>query len=1058
MFQSSNIQISSDIGSNTNIVLGMERQLTISLSNVSPTQKAYNVSAELIVSDGLAVSSSVPAYTSFTQDTARRYTIRNFKDFAPLESGTTLTYVMDSLTNYMDQSPVAFGTAITVNLSITWDSMPRGNYDAGNAQYYNVYNFALTTSRLSVTKSLPAKRVKGAGDATASASKPFDCVVEIINNVRDPITFTIADTLANGFRYLGGYSIVTPSQYTLPAPTLAIDTSANTQTLNWGNFTLLAGERIKFKYSTAIYDRYMLSGLVNTGDTIPHGTVLPGTIGVTAVGYTQSANYAITAMDLVLSVTQDKSIVDCNDTISYALWLEANQYHDISSISAQALVPDGQTPASYPGGSMGAPDANYNIPISYSVGTVAKNTTQQFALSALVRTAYRADGQPVACGDGFTLSANAAGTNADTTQSVSDSASISQSIILPAITKVITGKYYRSMQAKTIPALAPLDYIQYELTYDSRGIEAAQLGIFLDDFFPLDSSVPAAGSITLISGPSVTPLPVDPHGLRWSLGNVATGTVWKVRVNSQIASVITTDYTVNLFKLTGQNHAGESYSGRTNTSYQTGIPNIVVTRSIIGINITKVESLQRYTASITFTNTQTADLTVTDAFHFDALAQIDGGIEIDAATISVTGTGAWSTPIITTEQMSIAISRLRVGEYITISYQAVIPQDIPPSYAALLASQLEVPYTQPFDILSTNVKYNMDAVISSFYLRSAPLVISKSYNAGVKQIGDSIDYTVAVTVPKGTAVFNAILADTLPTEQSYTGNAMVNGASVSVSYQNKTVTFPVQAYLYSSSADVTVTYGLSAVINDAATTSADVTQRNNCIFSGVDKDGAALSASGYKNVTVSNPHLSLSMWGTGSTLSVSSNTSLALGITNVGKVTAAGVTVAIPIPAKADYVSSSSTVGVPVYSALNNTLTLSLPSMAPAQSVTLSYVIVGDTAVQVGDSISMIGQSGTYTNTLSPSKLYPSVTSNSYLLSVSPGTLLTIYPPFRSQSGNGYVQVSGNSIAVIPYTLVNQGGGIDSFRLSVSTSKYPYVIQVAGNTIATVAAGSAYSG
>ncbi|MEG0691477.1 MAG: hypothetical protein RR444_00125 [Oscillospiraceae bacterium] len=1061
MLLSSNIQIASSFGQTINIVLGKEQDIGFTLSNSSATQKAYNVSADLILSDGLSLVSSTPQYTSSTTSAANKtstFTITNFKDFAPLEGNFSLNYVIESLLQYLNGNPIPFGSSISGNLNVYWDSMPRGSYDAGNIQYYNIFSFSVTVSQLSITMTLPSKRVKGAGDQNTAATKLFTNLVTIINNDSIPSTFSISDSLPNGFCYLGNFTIVTPSYNQLSTPTSTIDSQSGLQTLSWSNFTLLSGETIAFSYQAAIYDNYATATGFNTGTIIEHGTVLSSTISAIGNGFSASDYYSITAMDIVISVAQDQNIVDCNDTINYIMGLEANQYHDMTSVLVSALVPDGQSPTSYPNGVVGTVDSNYNIPVSYTVGGLAKNTTTQRYLACVVLLNYRSDSSLVACGDNFTLQANVTGINSDTSDNDSDSASISQSIILPNITKTIIGKYYCGLQPKTIPALAPYDYIKYQLSYDSTGIQAAQLNILLDDFFPLDTILPTISNITQITGPTITPQPIDPNGLRWTLGNVPTGTVWTVTVMNQISSTIQSNYPINLFKLNGQNHIGQSYSNRTNVNYNYGVPNILIARSISGINVNAVQSLQQYTASITYTNTQNAALTTTDAFNFTAYATISGGIIVNPSSITITGTGSWNTPDINGDILSFYINSLYVGQSITLSYQATIPANIPPSYSASVSSQLEIPYTQTFNIQQSNVKYDIAALMTNITLRSVPIVMTKSYDTGIKQVGSTVNYSINVTIPQGTAVYAAALEDTLNSKQSYVGNATYNGSPVTVTSQNNTVTFPSQAYIYNANTDTLLTYGFTAQINDALTTSTDVIQQNNCSFHYQDNAQNPYSSTAYVNVTVSNPNLSLIMSGANNQLSSSAPTTISLAITNTGRVTATGISASIALPPNTLYVSSSSSTGLATYNALTNTINFSLATLLANQTATITYSIKGISTVNVEDTATLIGQSGTYTNNITQTKVYPSVNSNAYVLTAEPAVLLTIYPPYRSLSGNGFVLVTANSIAIVPYTLVNQGGGIDSFSLAVSTSKYPYNITVNDAVIASVAANSAYSG
>lgn len=1059
MLQSSNIQIVSDVNLKNSIVLGNESEINFTLSNVSTDQKAYNVTVEIILSDGLDLLSSTPAYNQSTTGASERFIIQNFKDFAPLESDYKITYNLVSSLVYKNGTNVPFNTAISGNLSVTWDSMPRGNYDAGNQQYYNVYSFSITTTKLSVIKTLPAMQLKGAGDSILAPSQLFQCVVEIQNNKKEANTISISDYLPNGFRYLNGFTVTHATTNTLLPPTLIQDEQTNIQTLYWDHFTLLANERVVFQYECAIYDRYGLNGVANSGDIIPHKTNLSSEIIVETADLAMiSYQYQIAAMDVILSITQNRSIVDCNDQISFGLAVFSNQYHDLSAIAMRVLIPDGQAVFDASDGTVQPPDSESRIPIEFDLGGIEKNSSISRNIKSVVEVRYRADNGLVSCGDQFILSGTVTANNVDTLDVVTDDSSASQRVILPTITKTILGKYYRNLQPKTIPALAPLDYVEYELVYDSTGIEAAQQNIILDDFFPLDTILPIESDIESISGPVVAPEPIDPHGLRWTLGTVDTETIWTIRVKSELDETVASPYPINLFKLTGENHQGLSYSERTSVSYATGTPNIVTTREIQGINFRKVESGQSYTTIITFTNQQNDSQTATDAFHFSIQAVLSEDIITDMSSMIIAGTAGWQDPVINGNEVSIFIDHLKVNEYIRFTYEATLPDNIPPSYRSLVASQIEIPYCQTFDVLLDNVRYDMAATKTNFVLKSRELDIVKSYDSDVKQLGSNIDYEITVTVPKGTAIYRAVLTDYLPTEQVYNGNPTINNEPVTIQQIGNGIEFPEQSYLYSADADVVLVYGFTAKIISVNTNLVEVSQLNVCDFDYEDKDANPLSDNTLKSVIVSNPKLNLTMSSNNNNLYSSTSSLIAVDIYNLGDAAAANVTVDVAIPDEIEYVSSSSTVNTPTYDAANRILSISVPYIGPHTSVTMTYIVKGTSQLEVGDTVALQALSHAYTNTIDETTEFPAVGSNSFALMAHPAVLLTIYPPYRTQSGNGYVQVTANSIASVPYTLVNQGGGNDSFELSISPSKYQYDITIGDTVMQSVPENTAFSG
>lgn len=84
-------------------------------------------------------------------------------------------------------------------------------------------------------------------------------------------------------------------------------------------------------------------------------------------------------------------------------------------------------------------------------------------------------------------------------------------------------------------------------------------------------------------------------------------------------------------------------------------------------------------------------------------------------------------------------------------------------------------------------------------------------------IGDTINYTLTLTVPTGMDVFNAIVSDTLPTGQQYAGNAKRNYYTVKPDVSGDVVTFPKETIIDPEATDVIVVYTFSATVVSAQT-------------------------------------------------------------------------------------------------------------------------------------------------------------------------------------------------------------------------------------------------
>lgn len=1058
MVLSNNMQITADFGSNGSLLLGGEKEFSFSLSNLSDSEKMYNVSAILTLSNNLSIVSSVPSWT-YSDTSDNTYTTTNFKDFSANEVNIPISYNISSANMVFGKDITYFGESVGVSLNVTWDSMPRGSEDIGNIEYYTTFTFLININRLELITSLPSKQLKGAGSSTSEATNTFSFILSVYNTTEISSTFTLENILPNGFRYLGEYTyLIEPATSTIPIPTISDLNENNQQIMTWSNITLLQGEYFSVEFSCSIYERYAESQTFNIGEIITHGTELTSYLSLLGEDIIIEEVASTTAMDLIIFASQTETVVDIGIMYDLFYSITIGGYFSFENLSLYCEVSDGLSILSAPTGTIGGFSIEGYTPVTFAIDSMIANETLTKTISVIVDELYTLDEDFVYSGDIFTTFSVIEGTNTETAEIAMDTGSNSQQITLPTITKELISIQYRNGTAKTIDTVAPLDFITYRLRYDSTGISAVQKNILLDDFFPLDCDLPTDENVVQLQGDFISSETISPHGLRWILGDLTEPTIWEIEVTAQVLEDATDLLNDNLFKLTGDKKNGETYSLRENVTFVLGMPNITFTRVIEDVDINAIKSSDVLKAVITIVNEQSD--TATDAFNFRMIANLSGGVTFDPSGIVVTeGTGSVSDVVTTDTTASITIDRLLVGEYLVLTYYADIPDLVAPSTTYTVASQLEIPYTQYYDVLEDNVKYLTSAYKSNYTINSEAIDISYYTDKTTAEIGEDLNYTFKSTVPLGTVIYNYSLEDLLHEHQVYVGNAYINGEEVIPSISDNTIIFPELAELDSRELAQDVEYKFTANILSGGTESQEL-QTSTATFLYEDSTGTEFSDFATTTVTIGNPQLTLSVTSSGETIYTNKDSTITINIGNSGEAGITDLVVNVPLSSDVVYKSSTTTKGTLIFDEDSNTLTFSMGDeiFETTDNVTITITLRCDSETYSGDTFSFYAQSLPYKNTESETQEYPSVTSQTFYLTAEPSLLLSIYAPYRNQNHQGYVMVSPNTTATVPYNIINNGGGIDSVILSVTASKYPYTINVGSTIYATVPENTAYSG
>lgn len=163
----------------------------------------------------------------------------------------------------------------------------------------------------------------------------------------------------------------------------------------------------------------------------------------------------------------------------------------------------------------------------------------------------------------------------------------------------------------------------------------------------VSAAAPLTGIPITYGGTVPAPLPpvtIDPHGLRWNLGNLPANSTFSATFRVQVENVDFVGSLNNLGKLSGNNTAGLAYSGRDQVPVKFGALNITLTKNVIGPDVNAIKAGKTYTYSITIANPQNATNTTVDASDIDLTDIIPTGLTYVPGSISVAGTGTFNPP------------------------------------------------------------------------------------------------------------------------------------------------------------------------------------------------------------------------------------------------------------------------------------------------------------------------------------------------------------------------------------------------------------------------------
>lgn len=810
------------------VVLGTTGGANLSFSNTSGTERGYNLEVQVILPDGVSLDSASIAPSSIVPGPGGTLIITwlSLTDLAPNQSDYGVELILKSDEIFRDTGlPVPFDIhLVDVEVSGTVDTLPRGDDDDDNVKITKTDASDFVPLRYNLTKSAPEKITKGAGelDPVVLPFWDYQYTLTLTNNSVAASVVTLLDELANGIRYLNNLNVVGPDSGSLLSPTIITPDSSSSPlcqdfvSIDWGTVTLSPSSVNIITFDAAIWNNYTLDCLENSGDRIPHDTSLENIATLDGQSGEIEAEVMTDALDVLINKSVGSGITDVGATNFYTLNYSINQYDNVDGIVVTDIIGDGQ---SYTLGSASiTPDSITSAlgitTLVWNIGSMLASTSGVITFETVVDATYF-NGDMVSAGDTLTNDSAINGTNQTTGTLTPDSSGVTVEIITPTITKEILGYYYKDGTAKSYDVASPEDEIEFLITYSSLGLTSDQMNVQIDEYAPLNmgplvDTIPVTYGGTL--GTTFTPVTVTPNGLRWLLGDVPGNSLWTAQFKVPVDDIVFVGTRKNLAKLSLENSMGLGYSARSMVDVDFGEPNIQFDKTVSGPNVNNIKFGEIYTYSIVIANPQNSENTVTDAFEMDLTDVIPTGLTYNG-TYTITGTGTYTTPVFSGQNVSLTVEQLAPDETLTFNYDVLVGMVVS-GKNYINEAILQRPYSQADGFF----QYPGDPFEDSVTLRTRAVTLAKAVSPAIAKIGDLVTYTITVTVPLGTIAYNVQVTDFFPnaTQEYQVGSATKDGSPITPSSViGGVVTFPLVASVNATSSEQIVIYTFQVRITDA---------------------------------------------------------------------------------------------------------------------------------------------------------------------------------------------------------------------------------------------------
>lgn len=1080
------LSMSIDNTQNVSIVIGTTSNFNINIKSLSEDQRLYNLGLYITLPDGLSIEDSSIPYTTSNIDINNNniYSWVNLKDLAPMEIDFSVNVTLKCNNTFSNGDLIEFGYNFpSLKVSCSVDTMPRGSYDEFNEVLTQLIEMTYISSRFNGTIVTATKVLKGAGTSIElfDYKQVYTSTCIFTNNSISASLVNITILLEDGIRYIGNIQVTGADASMFLNPlinTVTIDGKTYTQ-LYYSNIYLAESVYIKLTFSYAVWNRYNN----NQGAFIAHGTSLNMSLNMVSASseYMASSYYifGFLAMDLIILTSISKSIVDIRESIMYSYIYKVGQYYNIQNIIVHYFLPDGITYISSSVDPTSVVDdstlQSYYMTYNFTLST--QNSSFTVNINAIMDDYYRykLDGSnnplPVVAFDNFRAATDISGILIGPLTQVTDSASVSSSINIGSINKEFIQAYYKDGTPKSTSTLAPLDLAEYTLYYNASDLEAIQKQVYIDDFFPL-----AAGPIDDLDyiytdkNPVNPPELISPHGVDFYYGDLEGQSAFNINFKVPIETLGSPSQNINLMKLKGINTYGYAYSARDQMVVNIGQPNIVLTKTVAGPNKNAIKANELYTYTVTISNTNNLG-SETDAFDFTLSDSLSEDLFLlNEDSISVSGTGDYNQPTID-NNIDVYINKLSPGQSITLTYDVNIISTIAPEVSITTKATNTNPYSQVYDSESDNFRYTNLNKSASVTISSKNITIQKTNLANTFKVGSSINYSIIITVPKGTIAYGLYAEDILPSnDQIYIGPAYKDGVLVTPEIVGNKVTFLTEEIIDAIDANRTITYTLKAKIYNSSHTIGSSTSIQistaKCYYQ-VSPEGSFRTRTSKLNVVVNHPNISLNLSVTDKTTSrvytqianISNNSVLQFKLLFKNNSPISLVNAIIEIPIDDNFIFSSvDKTGLcnANYNTSDKKIIINVPKLNSNADSYMFFTVVLAPSLLSSTTIATQATAISYYNDISTTKVYGGEQSNLISCVLQPNLTLTPDPIYKINDTTSFIVTAPGDTAVIFNYFKNIGGGHDSFTLIIQKVNIDYTLYIDNIKIADVPADTLY--
>ncbi|AWZ49479.1 hypothetical protein C3495_11930 [Clostridiaceae bacterium 14S0207] len=847
--------------------VGKDIVVDITFTNNSTMDTAYNLYSKLIIPDGLefkAASEQIDS-SNLTSNYSEEQTWFNIQNIGPGQT-YILKVVLQGLINYRNpnKGKVIFNRPIDgVTVNAIMDTMLRGDKESGNTKVSKTFQVNFIPLPYSLEITAPSKMPKGAGQLQPIIQPQwkYNYIIKIDNGSVKQTNTSLTFRLNNGIRYLSISSVTGPDIAQFDNVTIVNPSSeADYTLLIWNNLSLSEESIYEITIEVAIWNKYALNGIENSGSIIPHGTLI-SSIGTLTGTEGQVQNFAyVKAMYFTIDKKVANNTTNVNTKNQYTLTYDVNQYtgitegEDTETFQIIDTIGDGQTYNS---------DANviasdvisnnnetiilWDIPSIFPTDGGNAGISKTITYSTTTKGDY-ANGVKV---KSFDILSNRVIMNAlttDTNKYINDTSEDNISVIIPTISKELLKYYYADNTEKTSLIGAPGDFAQFKITYDATTINAEQDNIIIRDFFPSSfsnviSDISYGGSFSMPTG--VVPEVIEPNGVQWQLGNIPAKQDWTVTFKVLVTDVINTDEkNYNVAVDMGQNNINNYFNKRSYINVNIGRPNIRIDKTVKGLQVDNIKPGESYTYTITVNNNQDSIINVTDAFEMTLIDSIPNGLSYKVGSATVQGTGDYGLPAVFGQTLTLDINKLEPNENLILIYDVIVDNDVPLGATLKNTATLSVPYSQP----DKSYQYPGEPLIATTTLKTETIIyFTKIVSPPSTKIGDVVTYILDIRVPKGTIVSNVQIKDTFPnTNQEFIpGSVTKDGVLIELQPIpiGGVLTFPEVFNIDASDATTVLVYSFSTRVIDAAVNDNFIdTQVNNAVLTWMDANTGVIGA------------------------------------------------------------------------------------------------------------------------------------------------------------------------------------------------------------------------